>query len=834
MLYSLSKELKGHEGCARCVCVLKDNRIVTGGLDNQIIIWNYINDAWMQEHQLLHHKKYVLALEPSKTQQNDESNQIYFYSGGLDEIIYRLSAIDGKICATYRGHKSAICNIKELNELNILISGSWDGTARIWDLNSSECKHVLSNHQHAVTISIISQPNSTEFFLLTGSQNKSLVLWKIPQVKLIKTIPNSHDDIIRSIGISNNIFEKESLVVITVSNDCAIKIWQLFLELGNENLVLKNTKRHHKSFIFDVKFSNYYSERFFTASDDCHVAIWQLKNNFEISLLQNIVLSSTVWNLTEMNGIDSILTVSEDGICRIWITCTTDLKLKNLLSSKKPDSIQSPKYVDSKDLQNNQEESTIQLNEIPEINKLSSITAEKIGTIRIFKDANDLKAYEWANNCWNFLGIITGINNQSRKVNYLGDKYFDSGLYDLVIKLETEFDCNHNILPFNFGDSVIESAEKFCLREGINRKYCKIIIESIINSIPIVNNSIITTFNELFEPCFEFKLFKRFNINSLISSFTKEQKIYSDQFNSSYQICVNDTNYLFNMEIEHLNDLFLRLKSETCSETHFFKSCKIKSIEMDVIYKRLSNFIGNNSLSIPIIDLWRILALHPQSSDVHKKTDQGWWLIALVLKVVDLISSDYLTNPLINENNEFRGSLFLICIRFFCNMFQNSINREVMLYKMQEIISKIDESTIKLAGRNFQLSLRENTNKNVILACLAFMFNYIVALNNKNCSSINSRNLIILYVCKLIPLTKHDDFVKYIDEILHYQLLIFTNNYYHLIKFENHTDVYILEDRDIGIISDLILKCNKSSSNLKTLYCHLLTSINIIKNGKNL
>ncbi|CUV05629.1 unnamed protein product [Cryptosporidium hominis] len=829
MLYILSKELTGHEGCARCVCVLKDNRIVTGGLDNQIIIWNYVENAWIQELHLLHHKSYVLALEPSDILLNEESHEILFYSGGLDKIIYRLSAKDGKILATYKGHKSTICSIKEHCELNILISGSWDGSAIIWDLTSSECKHTLNGHQHAVTVSIISQPISGKFFLLTGSQNKSLFLWKIPEAKLIKTIKNSHDDIIRSISISNNIFEKDSVVAITVSNDCAIKIWQLFLKSGSENCILKNTKKHHKSFIFDVKFSKFHTERFFTASDDCSVAIWKLSNNFEVILLQNITMTSTIWNITEMKDKDSILTVSEDGTCRIWInSLVDDLELEKLTDSKKIDTTESHKCANSEDLQNNQEYNTNILNEVPEISQLNSIIAEKIGTVQIFKDTSKLKAYEWANCCWNYLGTITEINNLSSKVKYLGDKYFDSGLYDLVIKIEIDIVCNNNKVPFNFGNSVIELTEKFCLREGIDRKYCKAISNSIINGIHIVENA--TTFSELFESCFEFKLFKKFNIDSLIISFGKEQKAYLDQLNTKDRINLDNTSYLLDAEIEHLNDFFIKLKSKICNETNSFTSFQIKYIEMEIIYKKLSNFIGNNSLSVPIIDLWRILALHPQSSDIHKKTDQGWWLLALILNVVDLISIDYLNYPSISGNNEFRGSLFLICIRFLCNMFHNSTNREAMLSKIQSIILKIDKSTTRFTERNFQLSLKENTNKNSIVACLAFMFNYIVALNNKNCAFVDSRNLIILYVCKFFPLTRCGEFAEYVDEILHYQLLILTNNYYYLIKLESYSHIYIPEDKEIRTISNLILKCSRSS---KTLYYQLVTSLNIIKNGRN-
>lgn len=829
MLYSLSKELVGHKGCVRCVCVLKDNRIVTGGLDNQIIIWKCTNNYWKQELHLLHHNKYILALESSNSKSSDKYCDIEFYSGGLDEIIYRLSANDGKIIATYKGHQSAICNIKELSKLNIFVSGSWDGSARIWDIASSTCKHILNGHQHAVAVSIISQPNNEKYFLLTGSQNKSLHLWEIPEAKLIKTISNSHDDIIRSIGISNHFIDNYSLVAITVSNDCTIKIWQLNLKSGYENCVLMNTKRYHSSFIFDVKFSNYHNERFFTASDDCNVAIWQLSDRFEITLLQNISLQSTVWNLAEMNDIDSLLTVSEDGVCRIWATNISDLESIKFSNSKKIDSIEDTNQTGSNEFQNN-EDSTDLFVEAHDISQLDLVSAEQIGTIQIFKDGDDFKAYEWTNNIWNLLGIISGINDKTKKVKYLGDEYFDCGFYDLVINVQIGIDCNSNKIPFNFGDSVIESAEKFCLREGINRKYCQAIINSIINNIPIINDSV-KSFNQSFEACFEFKLFKTFNIDGLISSFKKEQRSYSNELCNS-KSCTYNTGFLLDMEIEHLNDFFLRLKNEVSNEVNSVASFQIKSLEMDIIYKKLSLFIGNNSLSIPIIDLWRILAFNPQSSDIHKKSDKGWWLLALILKVIDLISLDALDNSFTNRNDEFRGSLFLICTRFLCNMFHNSTNKEVMLSKIQEIIFIIDQSITRLKERNIQLSSKENTNKNVIMSCLALMFNYIVALNNKNCNIVNSRNSIVQFVCKLIPLASCDNFMKYVDEFLHYQLLILTNNYYHLTKLDNYVDIYILEDKYIDMISDLLSKHNSSNSS-KTLYYQLVISINIMKNRRN-
>lgn len=114
----------------------------------------------------------------------------------------------------------------------ILISGSWDATARVWDLESGECIHTLKNHKYAVTVT---QLASGDF--VTGSQDGILHLWS-KDGREIKSV-QAHSDIIRKI------IEIPNFGILTCSNDTDIKLFGF----GSLEEYSKFDKIHEK-FIF--------------------------------------------------------------------------------------------------------------------------------------------------------------------------------------------------------------------------------------------------------------------------------------------------------------------------------------------------------------------------------------------------------------------------------------------------------------------------------------------------------------------------------------------------------------------------------------------------------
>lgn len=79
----------------------------------------------------------------------------------------------------------------------------------------------------------------------------------------------------------------------------------------------------------------------------------------------------------------------------------------------------------------------------------------------------------------------------------------------------------------------------------------------------------------------------------------------------------------------------------------------------------------------PVMDLWRILALHPQSTDLHKKSDGGWHFIALALRLA--------------KSREGQPQLGLCCMRYLANLFEHPTNRSAIIKYEDQVRTSFDD-----------------------------------------------------------------------------------------------------------------------------------------------
>ena len=85
-----------------------------------------------------------------------------FYTASKDMKIMHVDA-QGNPAMLFEGHEGAVNSLSQAIPEE-LVSGSWDGTARIWDTATGKVKHVLEGHTHAVTV--LTLPNRIN---ITGS-----------------------------------------------------------------------------------------------------------------------------------------------------------------------------------------------------------------------------------------------------------------------------------------------------------------------------------------------------------------------------------------------------------------------------------------------------------------------------------------------------------------------------------------------------------------------------------------------------------------------------------------------------------------------------------------
>lgn len=338
------------------------------------------------------------------------------------------------------GHESNVNSLSQSIPEEI-VSGSWDGTARVWDTTTGKCKAVLEGHQHAV--SVLSLPNG---IVITGSQDKTLRLWF--QNNLQKEIPAAHDDIIRGLT------EVPGIGFASCSNDETVKLWTT-----DGNLI--QTFQGHTGFVFAI--TTLVTGEIASGGDDCTVKIWRTDGTCK----QTIPLPRTVWAITQ-NSLGDLIVGTEDYKIR---TFTRD----ESRAEKGADLAEFEQELKSKTSSSD----LAQFEKAPDVSEQARMAGKTDGDVQVFKKNGVPAAYMWklAERKWEYVGEVVdpnaggggGAMGMSAAPKYYdGDQMFPAGEYDHIFDVELGDNVMRK-LPFNNGANAITAAEKFCIREGLGR-----------------------------------------------------------------------------------------------------------------------------------------------------------------------------------------------------------------------------------------------------------------------------------------------------------------------------------------------------------------------------
>ena len=138
---------------------------MSGSIDYSNKMYTLNKNAGKYEFQkeIMHHEGFVMNIIPNMSGTG-------FFSAGKDHRIVMID-LEGNPTLEFTGHEGAVNSLSQAVP-NELVSGSWDGTAKIWDVETGQCKHTLEGHSHAV--SVLTLPNG---ITITGSQDKKIRLW---------------------------------------------------------------------------------------------------------------------------------------------------------------------------------------------------------------------------------------------------------------------------------------------------------------------------------------------------------------------------------------------------------------------------------------------------------------------------------------------------------------------------------------------------------------------------------------------------------------------------------------------------------------------------------
>lgn len=154
------------------------------------------------------------------------------------------------------GHKDGITCL-QFNR-KYLMSGSYDATVKIWNVETGECVRTLTGHLKGVrALTFDSQK------LITGGLDSTIKVWNYHTGQCISTY-RGHDDVVSSVDFSNK-------TIVSGSADCTVKVWHVDSRTCY-------TLRGHSDSINCVKIHQP-SNTVFSASDDTTVKMWDLNSN---------------------------------------------------------------------------------------------------------------------------------------------------------------------------------------------------------------------------------------------------------------------------------------------------------------------------------------------------------------------------------------------------------------------------------------------------------------------------------------------------------------------------------------------------------------------------
>jgi len=195
----LHRELEKHDGYLSCARFVSDSEIISASGDGTCILWDV--ESRSAKNIFMDHSGDVMSIDLNS------ANPSLFVSGSVDTTakVWDLRASD-RCTVNFPGHKSDINTVKWFTDSHAVVTGSDDGTVRLFDMRSfrqlneyadAENRSLHSQDAAGVTSVDVSRSGAYAF---AAYDNGQVYMWSTLKGTKVSDMP--HDSRVSSLGVS--------------------------------------------------------------------------------------------------------------------------------------------------------------------------------------------------------------------------------------------------------------------------------------------------------------------------------------------------------------------------------------------------------------------------------------------------------------------------------------------------------------------------------------------------------------------------------------------------------------------------------------------------------
>lgn len=639
-------------------------------------------------------------------------------SGGQDNMINAFSPTStSQPVLTLLGHGNNVCSLALDVQRQVLISGSWDTTARLWDLRSGQCIATLQGHTMAVWAVAAIEGDDNSW--LTGSADKTIKRWVGD--KCIQTY-TGHSDCVRSITIIPGIG------FASASNDGTLRVWSLDGECLQELL-------GHTAYVYSIDY-NASTGELVSAGEDRTVRVW-----LDGQCTQTITLPATsIWAVAVLSSGD-LAVGSNDGIIRVF-TRTPEFVADEGELSVFDESVRTHSIPSE----------TVDPKHISSAESLSQ-PGKKDGDVKMVQNGSVIEAYQWsaAQASWVKVGEVTNVRKDAKKI-------FEGVEYDYVFDVDIGDEQPMRKLPYNISENPYMAAQRFIEREEISQNYLDDIAKFIMKNTESVTLAQPQTLSDPYTGSSRYTggaptsgsatgtpAASSFNPFSFSGAYTtsavqtgmetsNRPAAASSPSSSSSSSSSVQTQYvaLDKGNLAAIHQKIIQLNSELAKDqsTAKFAFTEAEQQSLGLLVETVGNtsryhatLLFEKQLELlgkgmgwpadkrfPVFDLVRLAIMHPSFVDTFSKSSNPNKLIEVLLQHGQLSEMDS------HSGNEI---VQMFALRSLVNMFGHPIGRDMIAKQLDSILTALEA---------FPTS---STNKNLHQALSTFYINLSVLCNEK-------------------------------------------------------------------------------------------------------